>query len=168
MLFIFYLFSLTAMCQTRIHLFFLCFFKKSDVVLVSYKLELGNFLIVRDISLKNFPVFRNPETTFERCCTKVVVQRKGAMKYSLLYQWSKARKGYRQIYSTRGTQLHSTKGILQAQKNNIEKHISIAASEDNCFLRQWWMASSQKQLQRYIYFKVGLSPFKKEMVYLLQ
>ena len=141
------------MCQTRINLFFSLFLQKiRRPVLVSDKLKLGIFPIVPVVSLKVSPVFRSTEATFDRCCTNVVFQQKDVMKYNLLHQRSKARKRYKQICQ----KLYSMKGISQAQ-NNIEKYLPMAPSEDNYFLRQYWMASSQTQLRTYINFKVGLS-----------
>ena len=47
-----YFFSLTTICQTRIHLFVFYFVKKTRTVLFSYKLQLGIYLIILEVSLK--------------------------------------------------------------------------------------------------------------------
>ena len=76
-------FSLTAICQTRINLFVSLFLQNiRRPVLVSFKLELGICLIIRDVSLEFPPDFWNTEATFKRCSIKVVVQQNDVMKYS--------------------------------------------------------------------------------------
>ena len=45
-------------------------------------MEIMIFLIILDISRKVSPAFQNTEAAFELCCTKVVGQLNGVMKYS--------------------------------------------------------------------------------------
>ena len=67
-----HLFSLTAICQTRIYLFVSLFLQTTiRPLLVSYKLELKIYLIILDVSLKFSLAFQNNEVTFERYSTKI-------------------------------------------------------------------------------------------------
>ena len=90
------IFSLTAMCQTRIYLFVYLFLQKIKLlVLVSFKLELGTCLIIPDVSMKYSPAFQNIEAAFKKCSTKVVVHQNGVRKYSSTAPMVKSMKALR-------------------------------------------------------------------------
>ena len=87
------------MWQTRIYLFVSIFLQRiRQSAQVSYKVELGIFLIIPDIFLKFSLPFQNIEAAFERCLTKGVVQQQNDVMIALQYHWSKARKCHMQIY----------------------------------------------------------------------
>ena len=119
------------MSQTRIYLFVSLFIQKiRRAVLVYYKLELGICLIIADIFLKFPQCFRTPEVAFERCSTEVIAQQNAVMEYRCAAPVVKSRKAlHANLLKIKLYQ----RSFDQVQNSDIEKCISLAASEDNYF-----------------------------------
>ena len=95
-------------------------------------MEIGIFLIILDISLKVSPAFQNTEADFELCCTKVVGQQNGVMKYS-----SSAPVVKQENFTSKYTKISALSKVFfkEFDHNFRTATMKNTASEDNYFLK---------------------------------
>ena len=121
------------MSQTRIYLFVSLFIQKiRRAVLVYYKLELGICLIIADIFLNFSPAFQNTRSSFREVFHRSHCSASTVMEYRCSAPVIRSRKAlHANLLKIKLYQRY----FDQVQNSDIEKCISLAASEDNYFLR---------------------------------